>query len=47
MVRYIVVIFLGVLFSFRSLAQTVPVGLPVLDESLRKLQLEGKLDPKY
>ena len=40
-------IFLGVLFSFRSLAQTVPVGLPVLDESLRNLQLEGKLDPKY
>ena len=29
------------------MAQTVPVGMPILDESLRTLQLQGKLDLKY
>ncbi len=28
-------------------AQTIPVGMPILDESLRTLQLQGKLDIKY
>lgn len=37
-----------VLFSQRQLnAQTIPVGLPGVDESLRVLQLQGKLDSKY
>lgn len=29
------------------IAQTIPVGMPILDESLRTLQLQGKLDLKY
>lgn len=31
-------------FSFKALAQTVPVGTPVLDDYLRRLQLLGKVD---
>jgi hypothetical protein len=36
-----------IVFHLDSLAQTVPIGMPVLDESLRILQLEGKLDSRY
>jgi len=33
--------------KIEAISQTVPVGLTSLDESLRNLQLEGKLDPSY
>ena len=46
-VKTIMILFVIIFFNIRAVSQTIPVGLSGLDESLRTLQLEGKLDLKY
>jgi len=41
---YISLLLIGFI-TVRANAQTIPAGMPVMDESLRYLQLQGKLDP--
>ncbi|OIR07031.1 hypothetical protein GALL_109380 [mine drainage metagenome] len=47
MKSFLITLFVIPFCNIYLIAQTVPVGMPVLDESLRTLQLEGKLDIKY
>lgn len=43
----ILIICILIFSNIRAISQTIPVGLPGVDESLRVLQLEGKLDLKF
>ncbi len=46
--RLFLIVFILTFYSgMAAYAQTIPVGMPILDESLRTLQLQGKLDLKY